>query len=913
MPENDARLNDPSTGTPIEPPTPPASVATPAAKPVYQGLSLSLPIRNGEGFTVANDLRNNDPGRNTILLTRRTSEGVLEEREIPRATYERIVSGMEAKALKKGEKFPPKEKTPIVTRDEILTLNGKELNVRDYDAKRRGYYVRVLTPAGTYDEAFVERADLDRIQQDHQGKQLLTSEDRDQLRKRIFREKRSAEAETASKRASNEKKAQATAPSATPEATSNSPASSTSEPVPVTSPLATPVQSQNAPETSDDAASTRSTRSAWVKSDASEESPNEPTSRTDNAARSSQAGANTGNAPSVSVNADTPRVSPAANATSSISPPSVPTAPRPATTTPAVTPIVQIAPASAGLATTSAATTLTTNTITTEPTIRETREVLRAQQTAANELQEAKRFFTQQLQIVRPEGVQASSADAQSRFESALRATQAQFPDVDIERLQTLLTEPTSPNTSVRAAVPDIQRSVPSVSPVPTVRGLNQATSASAPPSASTLGERAGQAQINLRLRIDQANNELNNIRAKRQQNQQTTQTLSVSLVQLDPADPERTQIEATLDGLREENLALSQEEAMVRALSLELATQASELTALIANAEAANFRQPELNRAIEERLASLPTAPVDIKAAPRTSPTSPTTPAARATPEAPQRGVLERLRNRVARPLLLMSALNAGQAMDRLPGAANTSSTSDARIEMLQSEGRTSRRQKVGRYDPETGQLMAANFDENQEPLSFAEQTEAMVDTQNQFLGTNTDSQENDLLDRQELNEENETTEEADIDGTSSEETQANDLLQEQLKDQLQSQLKREAKSEATKQLTQSANQTGAKQAAKQFMDKGGNQLVKTLGWYLIPILFVWLNVRLLAPKEGSVWREPMGPLGQVGTIAFDIAVLFLLLIQLGIFLVVIYGPILLIGGSIASVFRVLSWVAGG
>ncbi len=919
MPENDARLNDPSAGTPLEPQTPAVPAPNPAQKPVHQGLSLSLPTRNGEGFTVANDLRNNDPERKTILLTRRTSEGVLEEREIPRTTYERIVSGLEAKALKKGEKFPPKEKTPLLTRDEILTLDGKELTVRDYDAKRRGYYVRVLTPTGTFEEAFVERADLDRIHQDHKGKQLLTSEDRDQLRKRIFQEKRSAEGEKSEKpvTATTRSAKKASTPIVSPPSESTPETSATTpnpEQAPPSSPLAAPIQSQITPEDHPTNTGQRSTRSAWVKNEGSEELKDAaipPTSapaqdhrpNQDAPAELAQANVNARETSAPSSSAITTNVPPSEK--------SVSTSPTANTSTAPIGPIVQAIPAS--IASSILSTTIPPADIapTPEPSIRETREILRTQQAAANELQEAKRFFTEQLQLVRPGNTQAPSRDTETRWEEALRATQSQFPEIDSEQLRALLQEPTADAASFRAAVPDIQRSTPSVSPVPTVRGLKQATSAPTSSTSTSLGERAGQAQINLRLRIDQANNALSDVRAKRQQNQQTAQTLSASLVQLAPTDPERTEVEATLDGLREENIALSQEEAMARALSLELAAQASELTALTANAEAANFRQPELNRALEERLASLPLAPPEIKTAARAASAPVASPPARSVLQAPKQGALGRLRNRVARPLLLMSALNAGQAMDRLPGATDVSSISGARVEALRTGGRSSRRDKVGRYDPETGQLLAAHFDDEREPLSFAERTEAMMDTRNQFLGTDADSSSGDLLDQQEESGEGELTQENEAENTSSsEEQQANNLIQEQLKDQLQTQLKNEAKSEATKQLAQSTNQAGAKQAAKQFMDKGGGQLMKTLGWYLIPILFIWLNIRLLAPKKNSVWREPLKPLGQLGTIVFDLAVIFLVLLQFALAIVVVYGPILLLGGTIGAIFQVISWI---
>jgi hypothetical protein len=49
-----------------------------------------------------------------------------------------------------------------------------------------------------------------------------------------------------------------------------------------------------------------------------------------------------------------------------------------------------------------------------------------------------------------------------------------------------------------------------------------------------------------------------------------------------------------------------------------------------------------------------------------------------------------------------------------------------------------------------------------------------------------------------------------------------------------------------------------------------------------LLLVLFFWLNLRLMLPKEGSILRKPLTPLGKVGTVAFDIFFVFFLLVSL-------------------------------
>lgn len=72
-----------------------------------------------------------------------------------------------------------------------------------------------------------------------------------------------------------------------------------------------------------------------------------------------------------------------------------------------------------------------------------------------------------------------------------------------------------------------------------------------------------------------------------------------------------------------------------------------------------------------------------------------------------------------------------------------------------------------------------------------------------------------------------------------------------------------------------------------------------------LVLVLVVWLNARLLFPKEGSFFRKPLGTFGIMGVIAFDFLFVFLLMFSLLITIIsaiIPFLPILLpLGGAFA------------
>jgi hypothetical protein len=103
-----------------------------------------------------------------------------------------------------------------------------------------------------------------------------------------------------------------------------------------------------------------------------------------------------------------------------------------------------------------------------------------------------------------------------------------------------------------------------------------------------------------------------------------------------------------------------------------------------------------------------------------------------------------------------------------------------------------------------------------------------------------------------------------------------------------------------AAQQQQSSANASRLKQLAD---SPAGKKLAQSAGKLfanpativiLLLVLFFWLNLRLMLPKEGSILRKPLTPLGKVGTVAFDIFFVFFLLVSLIMTVVMVIVPFL-------------------
>ena len=83
-----------------------------------------------------------------------------------------------------------------------------------------------------------------------------------------------------------------------------------------------------------------------------------------------------------------------------------------------------------------------------------------------------------------------------------------------------------------------------------------------------------------------------------------------------------------------------------------------------------------------------------------------------------------------------------------------------------------------------------------------------------------------------------------------------------------------------------------------------------------LIIVVAIWLNIRLIASKEGSMLRKPLTALGKLGTIVLDIALMLILMMMLAfivIDVIIFFLPILLPLGGVFAILQGAIHLFGG
>lgn len=130
------------------------------------------------------------------------------------------------------------------------------------------------------------------------------------------------------------------------------------------------------------------------------------------------------------------------------------------------------------------------------------------------------------------------------------------------------------------------------------------------------------------------------------------------------------------------------------------------------------------------------------------------------------------------------------------------------------------------------------------------------------------------------------------------------------------QSQIMQQQQQAARAQETQSKQQNladGVKKlsespAGKKAMANAGKLLANpATAVILVVVIAIWLNIRLILPKEGSLIRKPLGGLGKMGTILLDILLVIFIMNALVVMVIIIILPFLPILLPLGAAFAIL------
>jgi hypothetical protein len=417
---------------------------------------------------------------------------------------------------------------------------------------------------------------------------------------------------------------------------------------------------------------------------------------------------------------------------------------------------------------------------------------------------------------------------------------------------------------------------------------------------------------------------------------QQALQTRNASAEQ-------RALLTAKIDTVRAKNIARAAQNTLTRDLFHKTFSALSDLQLASRNALESELKNETLNATLTatmvaaEKLLSLPSSQLT----PSPIPTPSSNPTRATSPQPPSKeekkvSSLERIRRSALRPLLFAASMNASSA-------APASSSPDAYTTAMQAPPVSSDAGIVngspffeaGSSNQETTEVDESSQSVHRQAELMRQKTLAMRQTQAQFVGgTSTDGLEassadqqgntGDLVAQQEENATEESSEEpTEAEMAAELEKQKQEERNNQLKDELKSRVKTEIRKKVQERirtsLTQRAGQAAVRSAAAgaeataaagaaggaasgAAAAEGAAAAGGPVVWALAIIVgFFWLNIRLLFPSEKSTWRKPLTPIGKIGVVCLDILGVLQAICMLALFITFIFivmgGPFL-VGG---------------